>query len=458
MNPVYAINNLDLAWANALYDPLIRFDRTGRPTLYLASEMTPNSNATEWTIRLRSGVTFHNGKALTAEDLIYSFQQILNPKKPGTGAPSLSTLEVGKMKKLDNLTARLSFTRPFSTLPALLAAYYYFVLPVGFDPKNPVGTGPYRYKSFAPGIQSTFVRNDHYWLDGLPYTDGLVLTDISDETAGVNALMAGDLDCFDISSAAIIGELQAQGVRVVISPGGGFIPFVMQVATPPFADVRVRQAFRLIVDREQMIRAVWDGHGTVGNDIFSIWDPMYDHAIPQRKQNIAEARSLLKSAGHKNLRVELVTAPIQPGALQQAEVFAQQASAAGVSVSLRQVTTTELFGPNYLKWPFTQDYWYYTPYFAEVAQSTLPKSPFWETHFESSHYNSLYNTAEATVNTAKQKAIAHEMQMIDYDQGGYIIPCFFPILDAHAARVGGVLPSRLGLPFNMFDYKSLWIE
>ncbi len=322
MNPVYAINNLDLAWANALYDPLIRFDRTGRPTLYLASEMTPNSNATEWTIRLRSGVTFHNGKALTAEDLIYSFQQILNPKKPGTGAPSLSTLEVGKMKKLDNLTARLSFTRPFSTLPALLAAYYYFVLPVGFDPKNPVGTGPYRYKSFAPGIQSTFVRNDHYWLDGLPYTDGLVLTDISDETAGVNALMAGDLDCFDISSAAIIGELQAQGVRVVISPGGGFIPFVMQVATPPFADVRVRQAFRLIVDREQMIRAVWDGHGTVGNDIFSIWDPMYDHAIPQRKQNIAEARSLLKSAGHKNLRVELVTAPIQPGALQQAEVFA----------------------------------------------------------------------------------------------------------------------------------------
>jgi peptide/nickel transport system substrate-binding protein len=457
LDPVYAINNLDLARANALYDPLIRFDRTGRPTLYLAAEMTPNATATEWSIRLRDGVTFHDGKPLTADDLIYSFQRIMNPKEPGTGAASLSGLDAANIKKLDNLTARLPFSRPFSTLPALLAAYYYFVLPVGFDPTHPVGTGPYRYQSFSPGVQSTFIRNDHYWVNGLPYTDALVLDDIADETTGANGLMSGQLDCFDISSPVLIPELQASGVQVVVSPGGGFIPFVMRVDSPPFTDVRVRQAFRLIVDRKQMIELCWGGHGTLGNDVFSIWDPMYDHSLPQREQDIEQARSLLKSAGQDNLSIQLVTAPIQPGATQQATVFAQQAEKAGVSVALRQVTPTELFGPNYLKWTFTQDYWYYTPYFAEVAQSTLPNSPFWETHFDDAYYNQLYSRAESTTVSSKQASIAHEMQAIDYDQGGYIIPCFFPVLDAHLDSVGGVQPSKLGLPFNMFDFKSLWL-
>ena len=207
-----------------------------------------------------------------------------------------------------------------------------------------------------------------------------------------------------------------------------------------------------------MIRNVYGGHGIVGNDVFGIWDPLYDHGLAQREQNIAEAKSLLKSAGQQNLSIELVTAPILAGAVEQAEVFAQQAASAGIKVTVRQVTSTELYGPNYLKWTFSQDYLYYSPYFANVLLCTLPDSALPETHFDNPEYISLYSQAEATTNVESQRTIAHQMQQIDYDDGGYIIACFPPTLDAHASQVGGVAPSLIGVPFNNYDFKTLWLN
>lgn len=458
VNPIFLVNNCDFARANALYDPLIRLERSGGTSLALATEITPNRDATEWTIRVRSDVEFHNGKSLTADDVIYSFVEMVNPKAPGSGAASLATLKAADIKKLDPLTCRLPFSQPFATLPSLLASYYYFIIPTDFDPHHPVGTGPYRYHSFEPGVTSIFLRNDNYWERGLPYTDSLTVEDIPDETTGVNAIMAGDIDCFDISSTVLINELEKSGVRVVVSRGGGFIPFVMNCSQPPFTDARVRQAFRLIVNRPEMLKLCYGDRGTIGNDVFSIWDPVYDHSLPQREQDIAQAKFLLRKAGQEHLTIELVTATIEPGTISQATVFAEQAKAAGVDVKLRQVTSTELFGANWLKWTFTQTYWYYTPYFAEVLQSTLPSSPIPETHFVNSRYDSLFKQAEASTSSSERTTIAHEMQVIDHELGGYIIPCFPPTLDAHTDRVGGVATSHLGLPFNNFDFKSLWLS
>ncbi len=125
------------------------------------------SNATEWTIRVRGGVEFHNGKTLTAEDIAYNFRRITNPKKPFTGAsliPGISAL-----KTLDSRTLRISFQSPFSPFYQMLAGYFFYIAPIGYDPAKPVGTGPFKFKSFTPGLQSDFVRNPNYWEHGLPY-------------------------------------------------------------------------------------------------------------------------------------------------------------------------------------------------------------------------------------------------------------------------------------------------
>lgn len=207
-----------------------------------------------------------------------------------------------------------------------------------------------------------------------------------------------------------------------------------------------------------MRELVFGGHGTLGNDIFSIWDPLYDHSIPQREQDIAHAKFLLKQAGQENLTVELVTAPVAEGTVLAAQVLAQQAKAAGVTVNLRQTTVTEFYGSQYLKWTFAQDYWYYDRYLLQVGSTFLPTSLYNETHFNDPKYTALYNEGVSTLDRARQRSVIAEMQQIDYDSGGYIIPYFPPIIDGYSSKVNGVIPSKVGASFNQYDFKNLWLS
>ena len=161
------------------------------------------------------------------------------------------------------------FRTPFSTLVETLSVDYYFVVPVGFDPSRPVGTGPFKYESFTPGQQSVFVRNENYWQSGLPYVDRLIMTDYASETSQINALLSGVEDVVDLLSATSISAVTSGGAHVSIEDGGGMTPFTMRVDKPPFTDPRVREAFRLIPNRAEMIRLVFEGRGHIGNDVFS---------------------------------------------------------------------------------------------------------------------------------------------------------------------------------------------
>jgi peptide/nickel transport system substrate-binding protein len=143
-----------------------------------------------------------------------------------------------------------------------------------------------------------------------------------------------------------------------------------------------------------------------------------------------------------------------------ATLFKQQASAAGVTVNLNQVSPSSFFGPNYYtKVPFAQIYYNYSPYLSQVAQTFLPMSPFQETHFNDPHYTKLYYDANKTLSTSVRKQIIHEMQRIDFNQGGYIIPCFVDSLDAYSSNLTGYQKGKVGeplgnFPFEDFSFKS----
>lgn len=452
------INNVDYTRAAQLYDPLVGYDKDAHTTLVLAEEITPNATATSWTIRIRKGVTFHNGKEMTAEDVVYMFQYILNPRRPAIGAVSLQPVDVKSVRAVDKYTVVVPCHTPFATLVDTLVNYTYNVIPVGFDPKRPVGTGPFKFESFTPGVQSVFVRNPDYWQTGLPYVDKLQIIEFADENSQINALLSGQVDVIDLLSFESIAAVRSGGMKVSVGAGGGWNPFTMRVDTPPFNDPRVRQAFRLIADRPQMLELVFGGHGLIGNDLFSIWDPVYDSSLPQRTQDIEQAKFLLKKAGHQGLAIELVTADLAQGVISTAEVFAKQATAAGVTVNIRQISVSEFYGSNYLKWVFAQDYWYFDPYFPQVGLANLPTSGFNETHYENPTYLSLYAQALRTVDETKRKSIAHDMQALFFDTSGYIIPYFTPSIDGHSPKVEGVAESRLGVPFGFFNFKKMWLE
>ena len=458
LNGLGAVTTVSICYASLLFDSLITYDADARMHMALAEEITPNKDATIWTIRVKRGVMFHDGKELTAEDVIYTFQQIANPKSPQSGASLLSGIELSKMKKVDKYTAEIPFAAPYSTFPeGLFTAAGFPIVPVDFDPKHPVGTGPFEYESFAAGVQAEFARNPNYWQSGLPYVDAVKISTVTDESAQVNGLTSGTYDIVNALSAASKASVENAGSKVAISDGGAYVPFTMRTDSGVFSDVRVRQAFRLMVDRPAMREAVFAGHGALGNDVFCIWSPEYDDSLPQRQQDLDRAKSLLRQAGQQDLHVELVTSPLAPGAVQSAQVMAEQAKGAGVRVNLSNVPVSTFYGPNYLKWGFAQDYWAFEPFFAQVATSSLPNSPFNECRFTDEQFIRLNRQALASTSEEKRTEIAHEMQRILYDRGGYIIPFFAPLIDGYTTRVGGVTQSKLGLPFNSFDLKSLWL-
>ena len=455
LHPLNAVTTTDFARAFQLYDQLTVLKPDGKVGLVLAEEMTPNKDATEWTVRLRDGVTFHDGKPLTADDLIYTFKVILDPKAPTNATVPMESFDRNKLRKVDNRTVKLGCKKPFAVFVDVAASLSTMgILPEGFDPKKPIGTGPFKFRSFTPGRESVFDRNPDYWQEGLPYFDTVVITNYTDETSQINALRSKQVDVIDQLSASAVTTLPSN--QTLISQAGGYNPFTMRADVAPFSDVRVRQAFRLLVDREQLNQQVFAGHGTIANDLWSPFDPVYDKSLPQRHQDIEQAKSLLKQAGRSNLSVELITADLAQGTVKSAEVLAQQAKAAGVNVKLRKVTVSEFFGPNYKKWPFAQDYWFYLLYFAQVADGMIPNAPYDETHFSNSRYLSLYDEALRTVDAAKRKEIATEMQKIDYESGTYIIPMFVPIIDGYGTNVKGVHTSRCGQSLGNYDFKNMW--
>ena len=132
LNPLNAITNVDFSRINNLYEPLIGLTPQAQPVYILAEELTPNAKATEWTLRIRQGVTFHNGKPLTADDVIYTFRAILNPKSPGSAAAGLASIDAKGMTKLDTYTVRIPCSTPFATLgEALAIPGYSAIIPVG---------------------------------------------------------------------------------------------------------------------------------------------------------------------------------------------------------------------------------------------------------------------------------------------------------------------------------------
>lgn len=440
-----------------LYDPLTKLNAQVQSEYALAEEITPNSTATLWTIRLRPDLTFHNGKPVTADDVIFTFQRIVNPKLPLAGATALGPIDAKNMKKLDPLTVQVPMASPFASFIEQLGDYgYLYIVPVGYDPQKPIGTGPFKFQSCTPGVQSVFVRNENYWQPDLPYVDSVTTIDFADSASMINALISGEIDAAGNIDGVSAKQLASNpDVKVVLSNTGGIIPFTMRVDLPPFNDVRVRQALRLVVDRPQMIDLALDGFGVVGNDVFTPNDPCFNHSL-HRSQDIEQAKFLLKQAGREDLSVQLVTGPIGNGIVEAATVFKQMAAQAGVNVALDSVQTGVLFGPNYLKWPFSQDFYTAQGYLAQVAEELLPASPYNETHWDNPRYNMLYAEANAALDPAKRCQIKREMMQIDFESGGLIIACYYGVNDAYSNKLAGYGTSAVGFPFGSSSLDNIW--
>lgn len=448
-------NNPDIARVIALNSSLATYDTNHKVVMALASSITGNKNATEWTITLRSGLKFSDGTPLTSADVIATFSRIVTQKKDA--AESLKGIDFTKTVAVDDRTVKVVLTAPDSTFIDVVASYAIGIVPVNYDPTNPVGAGPFKYKSFTPGQQSEFDRNPYYYIAGQPYVDSVIIIDFSDDTSRVNALLSGQLDAIDGLPSAQIPVINASGsYKVLESRTGGWIPFTMRVDRAPFNDVRVRQALRLLVDRPQMVRQVLGGHGTIGNDLYAPFDACYPTNLPQRKLDVAKAKALLKAAGKSNLKIVLTTAPIAAGAVEAATVFAQEAKAGGVTVKINKLDSNA-FWNNYLKWDFAESFWYTRDFLGQTASGSLPSAPYNETHWSDAKFISLVTQARATSDQKARCSLIQKAMTIEYNTGGNIIWGFPNQLDAYSAKVQGFVPDKSGIPLTSFGFQKVWL-
>lgn len=441
----------------ALYSKLWEWDEQMQPRLALAEFAEPNADASSWTLRLRPGLEFHNGKTIDADDLIFSIRRLTDPQLASPYAALLHWVDRDNLVKLDNRTVRLAFREGRSYMP-LAETWVNFggIVPVDYHPvTNPVGAGPYKLKSFTPGQRSLFTRFENYYKEGKPYADELEIIDFKDQVARLAALRSGQIDMANVMPTEQLPILQQDPrLKVIKSVTGNWLSFDMNLDKPPFNDPRVREAFRLMADREELVRRALNGQGRVANDLYAPSDPTFNHDLGPRPYDPQRAAQLLKDAGHENLEVELITTP-GPG-LSSALVLAEQARRIGVTLKVKQVDLATFQGPLKNDWPLSTGGSIGAPFLASAIHTDAPFAVANKTHFNDPQFSELFLAAMAQPDLEKRKALVHQAQQIQYERGGMLIWGYADLLDSVSNRVGGA-QSEESL-FSTWRFEKLWLK
>lgn len=459
LNPNLGATPIDEGRIQSLYDPLLltNADLTNAPGLAL--EWNPNKDASVYEVKLRPGVTFHNGKPFGAEDVVYSIR--LMSKATSAALPFVSGINLHELKAVNATTVRIPLKFPDANLAENFAYYNTWMVQNGeTDFAHPVGTGPFKLESFTPGKEAVFSRNANYWASGGPYVDSLHIISITDPTARLNALLSGQIDAMAQLPYSQAKAHQATGdINVMAAQSPQVLMFYMDTTKPPFNDPRVRLAMKLLPDRSKLIADAIAGYGTVGNDIVGKGLPFYDTSIPQRTQDIAQAKSLLKAAGREGLKVAMQISEAIPGFVESATLYAQQAAAAGVTIQLQQVPADSYFNPSlqYLKLLFAETQWPIQSLKFFFLQALAVNAPFNETHWNSQSFNALLYKAIGETDRTKAQGYWNQLQQIQWQQGGYLNWTNADFVDGLSKKVNGLKPSAAGILGN-HRFQDAWLS
>ena len=457
-NPGRGSSFIDASRYYNLYDPLVRVNPDFSQSPGLALSWTPNATATKWEVKLRPGVKWHDGSPFTADDVIWTLRQMGSAKH--VGHSSVANIKLAGLKKTGPLVLQIPLKSPDARLSDSFVQQNTVIVKNGeTDFTKPIGTGPFKFKSFEIGVRSLCVRNPDYWQNGKPYVDEWEDISIDDNSARLNALLGGQIDMMSqLDFAQAKAQKSGKKIQVIDAPSPAYQVFIMRTDRAPFNDVNVRQAFRLMVDRQALINVALGGFGTPGNDLFGYGLPYFAKSLPVRKPDIEQAKSLLKKAGKSNLAVTLQTSDIVPGFTQAATLFAQQAAQAGVKVTIKKEPAASYFDTSllYTKMDFAQSYWT-TGSLASFYSQSLASDAVWnETHFKSAPFDAMVRKATGARTVPEATAAWLAVQKVQYERGGYIGWANQNIVDATSNKVKGMKPSAF---FNLggWNYRDVWL-
>jgi len=432
-------------------------DLTAKPEL--AESWEHNGDATVWTFHLNKKAKFHNGRPVTAEDVKFSLDRVLDPKQCPRGHSKIGPIREVVVK--DQHTVVLKLKKPYLDLPVDLGSVYPRIIAkenLKDINTKPIGSGPFKLKSWQMGGVTTLVRNEDYFLMGedgkpLPYVDEFRIVPIKENSSQLAAIQSGSVDImYRLSYDLVPTAKKSPNVTVIGGPALGYQPLVLNLdpviakGQDPekariFRNKKVRQAFSYIIDRKAMVNIALGGLGSIGND--QPIPPFHAYAnknIKPKQQDIALAKKLLAEAGVKpGTHFKLYTSAGRAGMSEMAVAFQQMAKKAGIVIDVEMIDISRYWTDYEFKAPFITSNWggratinaSLKPYYYTGGSSN-------EAHYSNPELDKILDQAESESNLDRRKALYAQAQEIISDACVTLIPYYKNFYSAASPKVQGL--------------------
>jgi len=431
---------------------LVEIDADGNPVPELAESWEPSADAKKWMFKLRKGVEFHDGKTMTADDVIYSLNW---HRREGTKSAAKALVEAITDIKKDGDSIIFQLDSGNADFPYTLSDYHLVIGPADTDLAKGIFTGPYVLKDYNPGVRAFATRNPNYFKSDRAWFDEVEIIGINDVNARTNALKTGEIDAMnrcELKTAHLFQRMP--GIKLLRQDGFKHFTFAMHTDKEPFNNNDVRMALKYGIDREQLVKTILHGYGTVGNDHpISQANRYHGAEIEQRKYDPDKAKFHLEKAGMKELTVKLHTAEAAyEGAVDAAVLYKEHASKAGINIDVVREPDDGYWSNVWLKKPWCAVYWGGRSTEDMMFSTAYAKGAPWnDSNWENSRFNELLIAARAELDEKKRRGMYVEMQQLVRDDGGVVVPMFSADLAAASDKIGH---GKLAANWEMDGFKA----
>lgn len=440
----------------SVFDCLTEVAADGSLKGELAESWEASADAKTWTFNLRQGVTFHNGKAFGADDVIESLNMHVAEGAKSAAQPIVAAIT--EMKKITDSQIQFTLDNGNADFPYLMSDYHLLMFPAGQIDEGiakGIGTGLYEVQAFDPGVRMVATRvANHYKGDDVGFFDEIEYIAINDNTARMNALMTGQVDAInriDFKTEALLKANPALRIQEVT--GNQHYTFAMLTDNAPFNDVNVRRALKHGINRQEMVDKILLGHGAVGNDTpIGPANQYYHSEMEQLAYDPDKAKYYLQQAGLDSLTVDISASNAAfEGAVDAAQLFQASASSGGINLNVVQEPADGYWSNVWLKKPFSAVYWSGRAtedwMFATAYEAGVPwNDSQWDTD-DSARFQELLLLARAELDSDKRQMQYFEMQEILRDDGGVLVPMFANYVQAVNNRISS--PDAVGNLWQM---------
>ena len=437
----------------AVFDCLTEVSASGELVGELAESWEASADAKTWTFNLRQGVTFHNGKAFGADDVIESLQLHVAEGAKSAAQPIVAAID--EMKKTGEHQVQMTLKDGNADFPFLLSDYHLLIYPAGQTDEaiaKGIGTGLYEVVSFNPGVRFVGKRVASHYKDGRAgWFDEIEYIAINDSSARTTALLTNQVDAINRIEFKTEPLLRANPQTMIFEVTGNqhyTLPMLSNVA--PFDNLDVRMALKYSVNRQELVDKILQGHGKVGNDHpIGPANQYYADDLTQIEIDLDKAKFHLNKAGLDSLSVDLnVSNAAFNGAVDTAQLYQASAKGAGIDINVVQEPADGYWSNVWLKKPWcasyfsgraTEDWMFATAYEAGV--------PWNESNWNDARFQELLFMGRKELDSAKRRTIYHEMQKILSERGSTVIPMYANYVDAASTALAH--GENLGNNFQM---------